>query len=75
MAAIDKTKEQIGWLKVTFALLVAIDASLIGWFMQNVQVINQSVLLITLVTVGFMSVAIFLINRIAYYKINDLEGL
>jgi len=27
----DKIKEEIGWLKVVFGLLVAIGVSLIGW--------------------------------------------
>jgi hypothetical protein len=35
MAKIDRLKEEIGWLKVVFAVLVAIDASLIGWLAQN----------------------------------------
>ena len=35
MAKIDRLKEEIGWLKVMFAVLVAIDASLVGWLAQN----------------------------------------
>lgn len=30
MAHIDKVKEEIGWLKVIFAILLATDISLIG---------------------------------------------
>ena len=75
MAAIDKMKEQIGWLKVTFALLVAIDVSLIGWFVQNFNMINQFLLLATLVIVGLISIIILVISQFAYYKMNDLEDL
>jgi hypothetical protein len=32
MAKIDKIKEQIGWLKVAFAIFTAILVSLISWY-------------------------------------------
>ncbi len=35
MSEIDKIKEEIGWLKVVFGLLIAIDVSVIGWAVQN----------------------------------------
>ena len=35
MSKVDKLKEEIGWLKVVFAILVAIDISLVGWLAQN----------------------------------------
>ena len=35
MSKADKLKEEIGWLKVVFALLVATDISLIAWLSQN----------------------------------------
>jgi hypothetical protein len=35
MAKIDRLKEEIGWLKVVFGVLVAIDASLLGWLAQS----------------------------------------
>ena len=35
MALIDKRKEEIGWLKVLFAILIATDISLIAWLIQN----------------------------------------
>ena len=31
MSRTDKLKEEIGWLKVVFAVLVEIDISLVGW--------------------------------------------
>ena len=31
MAYVDKVKEEIGWLKVVFAILLATDISLIAW--------------------------------------------
>lgn len=35
MAQIDKVKEEIGWLKVIFAILIAADISLVTWLSQN----------------------------------------
>ncbi len=35
MARIDKLKEEIGWLKVIFAILIATDISLIAWLIQS----------------------------------------
>ena len=35
MARIDRLKEEVGWLKVVFGVLVALDASLLGWLAQN----------------------------------------
>ena len=35
MAYIDKCKEEIGWLKIVFAISTATDISLIAWVIQN----------------------------------------
>ena len=35
MAKIDKLKEEIGWLKVIFAILIVTDISLVAWGIQN----------------------------------------
>ena len=35
MAHLDKVKEEIGWLKVIFAILIAADISLVAWLAQN----------------------------------------
>ena len=35
MSKADRLKEEIGWLKVVFAILIAIDVSLVGWLAQN----------------------------------------
>jgi hypothetical protein len=31
MSKLDSAREELGWLKVVFAVLVAIDASLVAW--------------------------------------------
>lgn len=40
----DKLKEEVGWLKVVFGILVATDISLVAWLAQNYA--NASILLL-----------------------------
>ena len=35
MAKADRLKEEIGWLKLIFGVLAAVDASLVAWLAQN----------------------------------------
>lgn len=35
MSEADEIKEEVGWLKLVFAALIAIEVSLIGWLAQN----------------------------------------
>ena len=75
MSKVDKLKEEIGWLKVVFAILVAIDISLVGWLAQNYD--NAPVFLQTVcaVAVVFITGGVIWVNRIAYRKIDELEEL
>jgi len=41
MAHIDKLKEEIGWLKIVFAILIATAISLAAWVIQNYGEANQ----------------------------------
>jgi hypothetical protein len=69
MARIDRLKEEIGWLKVVFGMLVAIDASLLGWLAQNYATASRLLVLAgTAVTV-----AVVRVNRLAYRRIEELE--
>lgn len=65
MARIDKLKEEIGRLKIIFAILTATDISLVAWVVQNYG---------KAVPILLTSVIIW-INRVAYRKINELEEL
>lgn len=75
MSKLDKLKEEIGWLKVVFAILVATDISLIAWLARNYA--NADNLLFTLcwVAVIFISLGIVWISRAAYRRIDELEDL
>jgi amino acid permease len=75
MAAIDKVKEQVGWLKVSFGLLVAIDVSLIAWMAQNMAKVSIYLLSLASGVVTLTTWAIILVSYLAYTKINQLEKL
>jgi 4-hydroxybenzoate polyprenyltransferase len=75
MSKADKLKEEIGWLKVMFGILVATDISLVAWLAQNYS--TASVLLLTFCGLAVIIVtgAIVWVNRTAYRKIDELEDL
>ncbi|VFM96052.1 MAG: hypothetical protein BECKG1743D_GA0114223_101582 [Candidatus Kentron sp. G] len=75
MSEIDKIKEEIGWLKVVFALLVVTDVSLIGWTAQNSHKASVSLLLLAAFTIVLVTWAIIEAIRHAYGKIKKLGDL
>ena len=75
MPKIDKIKEEIGWLKLIFALLTAIDVSLIGWLAQNIDSAKKGLLLFTLSIIILITSAIIVSNRKIYKKIKQLGNL
>ena len=75
MAKIDRLKEEVGWLKVVFGILVAIDASLLGWLAQNYASASRLLVLAgTMVTVA-VTFAVVRINRLAYRRIEQMEDV
>ena len=75
MAHIDKVKEEIGWLKVVFAILLAADISLVAWGIQNYQKASPLLLTIGLIAAFLVTLTIIFVNNVAYRKINKLEDL
>ncbi|RKU11737.1 hypothetical protein C6502_07640 [Candidatus Poribacteria bacterium] len=75
MARIDKLKEEIGWLKIIFAILIATDISLVAWGIQNYGKTRALLLIIGAVGVFLFTSVIIWINRVAYRKIDELEEL
>ena len=75
MARIDKLKEEIGWLKVIFAILLATDISLIAWLAENYGKANPFLFLLVLIVAILIAFVIVWINNITYRKINNLEEL
>ena len=75
MAKADGAKEEIGWLKVLFAVGAAIDASLIAWLAQNQERVSVVLVALALVAAVLLSVCVARINTVAYRRINDLKDL
>ena len=75
MAYIDKIKEEIGWLKVIFAISIATDISLIAWLIQSYGKVRLLLSILGALGAFLIMFAIVWINRIAYRKIDELEKL
>lgn len=73
MAKVDRLKEEIGWLKVVFGILVAIDASLLGWVAQHYASGSRLLVLAGTVASVVVSFAVVRVNRLAYRRIEELE--
>ena len=65
MSEIDKIKEELGWLKIVFGLLLVTNISLVGWIVRNIFNIH----------VLFLLTAIIIINQRAYEAIGNSGGL
>ncbi|KPA10910.1 hypothetical protein MHK_008889 [Candidatus Magnetomorum sp. HK-1] len=75
MAKLDKIKEEIGWLKVIFSILIAIDLSLVGWLAQNYIKAALFLMICCVLGVFIVTSVIIWVNRTAYQKIDELEEL
>lgn len=75
MSRVDKPKEEIGWLKVLFAILVAIDISLVGWLAQNHDGAPIFLQIVCLIAVVAVTGGAAWVSMTAYRKIDELEEL
>jgi len=73
MAKIDRLKEEIGWLKLVFGLLIAIDVSLVGWLAQNYASSSWVLVVAGVIATAVVTLGVVRINRIAYHRIRELE--
>ena len=69
----DRIKEELGWLKLVFAALVAIDVSLVGWLAENYQIAAQLLVVSAFVGVVFTTLVVVWINRAAMRRFKALE--
>ena len=72
MPKLDKLKEELGWLKVVFSILIATNLSLIAWFVQNYEKQKISLTLLNGIVIMILTFIIFLINKKAYKKIDEI---
>ena len=75
MSKVDGVKEELGWLKVVFAVFIAIDVSLVAWVAQNYNATNGILVVVAIVAVAVLTAVVVWVNRLAYRKIRELENL
>ena len=63
MSEINEIKEFIGYLKVTFALVLATTIGLISWLVQNYQSAEKLLLYADVLLIMVLVVTLILINR------------
>ena len=73
MAKIDRVKEEIGWLKLVFAILAAIDVSLVGWLAQNYGKATWVLILAGVVATAVVTLGVVRVNQVAYDRMTELE--
>jgi hypothetical protein len=75
MSKADRIKEALGWLKVVFVSLVAVDVSLIAWLVQNFETAETMHVVLASIAVVWATAAIIGINYAAFKRIAELENL
>ena len=73
MARVDRLREEIGWLKVVFGVLIAIDASLLGWLGQNYATGSRVAVVVGTAAAIGVTLAVARVHRLAYRRIDELE--
>jgi Mn2+/Fe2+ NRAMP family transporter len=58
----SKIKEEIGWYKIVFVVLTAIDVSLLAWFAQNYKITEKFILVICFIAIVAISFGI-IVNK------------
>ena len=72
MAKIDRLKEEIGWLKLVFGILVAIDVSLVGWLAQNYASASRVLVVGGVIATAVVTLGVVRINRVAYHGMKEM---
>jgi 4-hydroxybenzoate polyprenyltransferase len=75
MSKAEGIKEELGWLKIVFGVLVAVDVSLVAWVAQNFSSPNRVLVACAILAVTIVTVGVVWINRLAYRRIRELEQL
>ncbi len=75
MSKVDKLKEEIGWLKVTYAILAAVYVSLVAWVAQNLKTADTALVALAVLVMILVGVAIITVNYAAYRRIKELGDL
>ena len=71
MSKADRIKEEIGWLKVVFAVCVA----LVVWLAQNYATAHPVIVYAGFIGAVVLAVGVVFVNRRAYRRIDELEDV
>jgi len=74
MSEADQIKEEVGWLKLVFAALIAIEVSL-SWLAQNYATAQILIVVGAFVTVVAIGLGIVWVNRTAFRRMRQLRDL
>ena len=75
MAYIDKLKEEIGWLKVIFAISIATELSLIAWLVQTYGRGNRFLSILGVIGALLIAFVIDRLDSVARRKMDELGDL
>ena len=73
MSKIDRIKEEIGWLKIVFAIFVATDVSLMAWLAQNYSDLSLVLMVCGFLGVVFVTSVVVWVNQAAIKRFKELE--
>ena len=69
----DRIKEELGWLKIVFAIFVAVDVSLMAWLAQNYDEQSQVLTVCGFLGVVFVTSVVVWVNQAAIKRFKELE--
>lgn len=75
MSEAERIKQELNWLKLMFAALIAIDASLIAWLAQHYEKAAVALLILAVVAIVAVTAGIIAVNHVAYRRMAKLEKL
>lgn len=75
MSKLDRLREELGWLKVLFAVSAAADVSLVAWLAQAYTTATTTLVVVAIVAAACLSALLLWINHEAYRRIGELENL
>jgi uncharacterized membrane protein YhaH (DUF805 family) len=73
MSLEKRLEQEIGWFKVIFAILVAMDASLLAWITQNHVKMHAVLFWLSFLAIFVMTTAVVLVMKHIFKCLNRLE--
>ena len=71
----EQIKEKLNYYRNIFSILLITEISLISWLCVNYKRINKLWILLTILTLIFISLLVYMLNRKILNKINKLGEL